>query len=94
MITSTPFLFNAALAAQTVATYEAWRKGHLPTIMKSTLSKIHENAVGGKREYLVEGVGKDVDLDAYMAELVKLGYRVRPATAKESILARGVVIEW
>lgn len=85
---------TAAEAVEIMETYERRRAGQCPSIMDYTLARIHQEARAGNRSYFQEGIGDGVNLEAYVAELERLGYKVRLATKQESNLARSIVIEW
>lgn len=81
---------TAAEAAEIHAAGERRRAGHCFTIMEYTLARVAETARAGRRSYVVRGVGTGVNLDAYIAELELLGYKVR----MESIASRDILVEW
>lgn len=81
---------TAAQAAEIHATWERRRAGHCVTIMDYTLAHIAESARAGNRSYVVRGVGTGVNLEAFMAELELLGYKVR----LETTVSRDILVEW
>lgn len=81
---------TAVEAAEIHAIGERRRAGHCVTIMDYTLADIAKVARAGKRAYVVRGVGIGVNLEAYIAELELLGYKVR----LETIASRDVLVEW
>ncbi|HEY0843413.1 hypothetical protein [Methylotenera sp.] len=85
-------ILTAAEASLIAERINRWRDQKCHVVMKSTLAKIKEQSKSGHRKYLLEGVGSDVDFDAFILELEGLGYTV--AQAGEEYLNRSLIITW
>ncbi len=87
-------ILTANEAAELAAANERWRSGHCVTIMHDTLSSIREIAISGGRQFVSEGIGEGVNLDAFSKELESLGYRVSQPVPADKRLPRSLRIEW
>lgn len=70
-------LMTAQEARQLVETGKVWRENHLADIMQKAMTDIRNAAMAGKTAITIEVISNEVNLDAFEAELLKLGFSVK-----------------